>query len=230
MPLPPADRGVRDREPRRAAVRRTWNAALDWIDDHDLTSALSSLAFLFVCGGIFLLIVIVAGGDAPPRVAPAPPRPAPEAPEPDGGTHVNAAGGYAIMVPASWERHDTGARTRIEHPGGRVSITFGPGPPGDAELASARLVDAFLAGDTRSELVGRGWERIDDVRSLMVSGRMVGEDGRAVRFVAITIPARDGNYAITITVPAGSDPARLLPRLEEIVSSFRILAPAAEAI
>jgi hypothetical protein len=44
-----------------------------------------------------------------------------------------------------------------------------------------------------------------------------------VRFLAITVPWRSGNFAISIRVPATSDPALVLPRLEEIVTSFEIL-------
>ena len=45
--------------------------------------------------------------------------------------------------------------------------------------------------------------------------------GRRTR--AIAVRGRSDNYDISIVVPAGSDPARLLPPLEHIVSSFDIL-------
>lgn len=56
----------------------------------------------------------------------------------------------------------------------------------------------------------------------MCRGTTTDESGRPVRFLAIAVRADVGTYAITILVPAGSDPSRVLP-VERVVASFDIL-------
>ena len=46
-----------------------------------------------------------------------------------------------------------------------------------------------------------------------------------MRFLAITVQGVPRNYSISVLVPARSDPARVLPTIEAIVSSFQILEP-----
>jgi hypothetical protein len=73
-------------------------------------------------------------------------------------------------------------------------------------------------------------ERIGGSRSLLVSGIATDESDRSVRFLAISIQGEPRSYAISIVVPRASDPASVLPRLEEIVSSFEILGVDAQAV
>jgi hypothetical protein len=72
------------------------------------------------------------------------------------------------------------------------------------------------------ELIGLRRELIDSSRSLMVSATATDDAGRSVRILAIAIRGEPRNYAISILVPRHSDPARVLPLIEEIVSSFEL--------
>ena len=83
---------------------------------------------------------------------------------------------------------------------------------------------ALLAGQA---LTGSTWEHIDGSRSFIVSGMTEDPTGRPMRFLAITVRAVPRNYAISVLVPAGSDPTRVLPTVEAIVSSFEVLDPGA---
>ena len=138
-------------------------------------------------------------------------------------TVLNQVGGYGFTVPATWDVKEDGRRTRVASANGRTVITFGLGASGEIEQTSARLLDSLGESQTDQTLIGSTWERIGGSRSLLVSGTAADEEGRPVRFLAITIPGDSRNYAITVSVPAHSDPVRVLLRLEKIVTSFQIL-------
>jgi len=50
--------------------------------------------------------------------------------------------------------------------------------------------------------------------------------GSRMRFLVISIPGERPTYEISIIVPAGLAPTRMLPRVERIVASFAILSDA----
>jgi hypothetical protein len=218
---------VRVRE--RFAARRA--AVEDWIGDLDLSAALSGLAFVVVCGGIFLLILIVAAPE-PESVDPTKPvGPRAEEAAPRGPVeHRNRAGGYGFTFPAAWDLHEDGPRSIVESADGRIAMSFEPGPSGAVRAASARLLESSFGAHARQHLIGTTWTSIGGSRSLLVSGTASDRSAGAVRFLAILVPGPSRNYAITISVPAGSNPTRTLRRLEEIVASFEMVEPNAEAL
>jgi hypothetical protein len=202
------------------SVRRALAGVLDWLDEHD--SVRTIVVGLAVLGPVAAIALLVRPDSVPDGPEPT------RAPEPDRRMveYVNAAGGYGFVVPSTWTLEEDGPTTRIENPSGRIVVSFGPGSAGTLAEASARLLRSLPVGPSERELIGRRRDRIGGAPSLLVSG--TGRSGdRAVRFLAITVhagpPTR--NLAITISVPARSDPERVLPRLEEIVSSFRVVAP-----
>ena len=67
----------------------------------------------------------------------------------------------------------------------------------------------------------------DGTRSLLVRGTAIDDADRRVRFLAITVRGDSKNYAISILVPRRSDPVTVLPQIEDIVSSFDVLATGA---
>jgi hypothetical protein len=142
--------------------------------------------------------------------------------------HVNSVGDYAFSYPRTWAADEAGGVTRVENPRGDIVVSFGPGAPGDIAAASGRLVSSILGiggGDLGASeaLTGSSWDRIDGARSFIVSGVTEDPAGRSMRFLAITVRAAPRNFAISVLVPAASDPTRVLPRIEAIVSSFEIL-------
>ena len=152
--------------------------------------------------------------------------------EPEEGTvaHVNGSGDYAFAYPSAWEIEETEGVTRLESPNGDIVVSFEPGASGDIARASGRLVRSILGVEGSDLLAGQAltgstWERIDGSRSFVVSGVTEDPTGRSMRFLAITVRAVSRNYAISVLVPAGSDPTRVLPTLEAIVSSFDVLDP-----
>jgi hypothetical protein len=201
------------------SARRALAEVLDWLDEHD------SIRAILVSLSILVPVALIAFLLRPEPATEAPVPPAGEEPDRRTVEFVNAAGGYGFVVPSSWALREDGVTTRIESPSGRIRASFGPGPAGTLAEASAQLLRSL--GGSERELIGSRRDRIGDASSLLVSGTARDDAGRLVRFLAITIRSKPGagNLAITITVPARSDPDRVLPRLEAIVSSFRWLSP-----
>jgi hypothetical protein len=154
--------------------------------------------------------------------------------EPDTGSvaHVNSTGDYAFAYPSAWEIEEAEDVTRLESPNGDIVVSFEPGASGGIVTASGRLVSSILGVDRAASVAGQAltgstWERIDGSRSFIVSGVTEGPAGRSMRFLAITVGAEPRNYAISVLVPEGSDPTKVLPTIEAIVSSFEVLDPGA---
>lgn len=213
------NRGPTTRALHRFSARRAWGAALGWIDDNDAARSLPFFALFVVAIGTLLLVVTSGGrqeeGPGIPRFAP-----------PDGErvrSVVNPAGGYEFSVPASWHVRVEGPQTLVQSPDGRIVLTFGLGASGDIEHAATLLLASLNEAHAERELIGRAREQIGGSRALLVSGVAANQKRGSVRFLAITVRAQPRNYAITISVPVGSDPARVLPRLERIVTSFAIV-------
>jgi hypothetical protein len=140
--------------------------------------------------------------------------------------YENRVQGYGFTYPRTWDLREDIRFTRLQSPNGRIVASFRLWEPGDLDVASSRLLDSLADDLGDLELIGMTRERIGGSRSIIVSGTTTNEAGRPVRFLAITIRGEPLNYAISIFVPRGSDPTRVLPRLESIVSSFELLQDA----
>jgi hypothetical protein len=203
-------------------------------------------AILLVLGAILIPTVIVVavipqggGLDTSAPVLSNPPRadripqPIPETAE-DPVVHLNSVGDYQFTYPPSWVVDEVESLTQVESPSGAIVVSFWLGSRGDIATASDRLVSSILDAEgsdlpANRELIGTRWERIDGSRSLIVSGTTT-DAGRSTRFLAITVRSVPRNYSISVLVPARSDPTRVLPMIEAIVSSFEILEPQPEVL
>jgi hypothetical protein len=204
---------------------------------HPAPAFLVALGALLVPATLAVLATsLIDGSKHSGPIEASPPGTAPTAPterpieEPERGTvaHVNSAGDYAFAYPSAWQIEEAEAVTRLESPNGDIVLSFEPGASGDIATASGRLVSSILGVDGSDPLAGQAltgsaWERIDGSRSFIVSGVTEDPTGRSMRFLAITVRAVPRTYAISGLVPAGSDPTRVLPTIEEIVSSFEVL-------
>lgn len=206
---------------RLISIRRGWDATLDWIDDRELARPLGSVAVILLLGLGFLFLATRDGPESPSAASDPAPELEPSAPEPT--PYVNGAGGFAFRAPPSWDLREVGPLAEIVSPNGNIVITFERGARGSLEVASERLVGSLLETRSNSELIGQRRELIGDSRSILVSGTAREDTGEAIRFLAITVRGEPRNYAISIVVPAGSNPEQVLPQIEEIVTSFRTL-------
>jgi len=142
--------------------------------------------------------------------------------------YVSGTHDYGFEYPASWTVHENAEITSLENPNGRIRVRFGIGPSSDQRTATARSIHSLSDVTSDRDVIGMTRERIDGASSLLVSGTAIDDGGRRVRFLSITVPGQSKNYAISILVPRRSDPVTVLPQIEEIVSSFDILAAGAE--
>jgi len=176
--------------------------------------------------------------------APAPilslPRGADQTPQPTQGTvvdpvaYVHGEDDYGFSYPSEWVIEEAEGITSVNSPNGGIVVSFGLGAPGSIAKASDRLLDSIFSDgtDTSSDrsLIGATQERIGGSRSLIVSGTTTDATGRSIRFLAITVRSQPRNYSISVLVPRRSNPARVLPTIEAIVSSFRVLDPEPDVV
>jgi len=137
--------------------------------------------------------------------------------------YTNIEGGFGFSYPSTWELIGAGSSVRLESPGGDTVVSFGSVAADRLDAASEGVIEAMPGAGASQELIGTTRQRIGGAPSLLTSGTATDESGRPVRFLAIAVRGDVRNYAITIVVPAGSDPSRVLPRVERVIASFEIL-------
>jgi hypothetical protein len=225
-----------------SGVRRTMGDVLGWIEDNDLVRPiLGGLVVVVLLAGFVFVRSVAPDGRPDERVgtraaaSPAPAQPAPDEPDPietdpiepaRTAAHENLLGGFGFAYPTTWNLIESGNRTFVESPDGRLLVGFGRAPGSSLEAGSERTVGRIVEGWSDHRLTGTTHEVIAGSRSLLVGGT-VEEGEHARRFLAITVRARPHNFAISVLAPFGADPERVLPRIEEIVASFRMLGTAA---
>jgi hypothetical protein len=198
---------------------------LDWIESYALALTIVGIVLVIVSAVAILLTATAHESKqrtlASPHVEASTP---PERPRVEVGEYVSRTHGYAFTYPPTWSISEHDELTRLESPSGRVRLLFGIGTSGPLDVTSRRLFGSLSDVTSNERLVGATSERIDGSRSVLVSGTAIDDAGRAVRFLAITVRGEPKNYAISILVPRRSDPDRILPQIEEIVSSFDVLS------
>jgi len=217
---------------RRRSLSSIKDSTLDWLETYALALTLAGIVLVTVAA-VAVLVADTAGESARPTLGPAgsvePPPTLPDESSVSGVTeYVNTSQGYSFAYPPTWTIREEEGLTRLESPNGRIRVLFRTGVSGDLEIASGRLFDSLADITSNEQLIGVTREQIDGARSLLVSGTATDAEGEPVRFLAITIRGEPQNYGISIFVPRGSDPVRVLPRIEEIVASFDVLGTGTE--
>jgi hypothetical protein len=174
-----------------------------------------------VVGVAGLAVLITEAVFAPPR-QPARLRTSTPSPTVLSERHANATAGYSFLRPVGWEVSDSGTVSELTSPDHDVIVSFGLGPGGELPEASAAFTssieDAYdevrLHEPRREEIAGRP--------AIVTGGSAVNDAEVAVRFLAITVGIDGETYAISVFVADASDPVRVLPAIEDIVSSFEV--------
>lgn len=135
----------------------------------------------------------------------------------------NPVGGYAFSYPPSWELAREGSTSKLTAPDASVVVSLGRGPTGNLTQASARLVDRIEHEYRGVKITGRQDQFVGGTPALTVSGAGRNDAGVSLRFLAITIRGPgEVTFAITAFTSAGADADDVVPRISEIVDSFRI--------
>ena len=142
--------------------------------------------------------------------------------------HANLLGGYSFAYPRTWTVAEAGAQTELASPDGETLVSFSSSETrligdGGGELSRGQALLRSLGSIVEPSVLGTAWQEIAGDRSFLVSGTADDPVGRSIRFLVIGIPGERPTHAISIVVPADSDPSRMLPRVERIVASFDIL-------
>jgi hypothetical protein len=186
--------------------------ARGWSHDH------APVVFgLALCCLLLVSFLVLAGSVRPPKFGIAPLQR--DRPQREGQhlvAYTNRVGGYAFRHPSTWDVTEASGHAELVSPDGSAVLSFG----GNHKAGEPGTV-ATLRG-TLSRSVA---ERIAGLRSFLVSGTAM-DRGSRIRFLVISIPGERPTHEISIIVPAGSAPTRMLPRVERIVASFTILSDA----
>jgi hypothetical protein len=137
--------------------------------------------------------------------------------------YVNRAAGYRFVYPQAWDLRDEDRVARVTSPDGTIDLSFRPRTDGEGRPALSSLLRPLNQERPHERLIGSRWELIGGSLSHIVGGMATDGTGHRVRFLEISVGAEPNDYAITIVVPFGSDPAQVLPLVEEIVSSFEMI-------
>jgi hypothetical protein len=202
-------------------IRRATDRVLAFLRDQDPGALfVVTIGLVIVAAAPFLVVMIAA----PPTPQDDLPFGIDEIHSPDVRDYTNIPAGYGFSYPSTWELDEGGSSARLESPGGNTVVSFGSlGVTVGLDAATEGLIEALPGSRTSQELIGTTRERIAGSPSLLTSGTATDRSGRPIRFLAIAVRGDVRTYAITIVVPAGSDPSRVLPRVERVVSSFQIL-------
>ena len=131
-------------------------------------------------------------------------------------------GGFSIGVPAGMhvtERRGTLTLADRKHD---LVVTVGRAGPGALRRAAARFVRMLGRAYSHVRVLGHQPQRIAGRNALATYGRAVNTHRARLRFVTVTVRARPRDFAITAFTAFGSDPARVLPRVDAIASTFRV--------
>jgi hypothetical protein len=209
---------------RTTAAARWFRTARGWLRNHAPELFGLALCCLFVVS-----VLVIAGSFRPEGntkfgIAPLP-RDQPEREGQHLVAYTNRVGGYAFRHPSTWDVTEAGGYAELVSPDGSAVLSFGgshtTGEPGIV----ATLPGTLSRSVAEPVIVGTTWERIAGLRSFLVSGTAM-DRGSRIRFLVISIPEGRPTHEISIIVPAGSAPTRMLARVERIVASFAILSNA----
>jgi hypothetical protein len=195
---------------------------LDFLHDHDPAELFVLTIGLVVVAAAPFMVVMFATPPTSPDDLPIGVDQIQQAP-PGVIGYTNVAAGYGFSYPSTWELSEVGSSARLESPRGDTVVSFDSVAADGLDAASEGLIEAVPGSVASQELIGTTREQIGGAPSLLTSGTATDESGRPVRFLAIAVRGDVRNYAITIVVPAGSDPSRVLWRVERVVASFEIL-------
>lgn len=133
----------------------------------------------------------------------------------------NEAGGYSLQVPEDWVDTKRGTATTVSSPDKETVLAADVGPPGPLADASALILQQVGRNYGGVQILGLQRQQIGGRAALVWAGTGTNSKNVRVRFLAITVENQPANYAMSVFTAAGSDPERVLPRVNTIVGSFR---------
>lgn len=137
---------------------------------------------------------------------------------------VNRDGGYSFRYPRTWRVTKIGVVTELKAPGSRTVVDIGRGtknPP--RKIANALFNLTRRLDYKRVRRVSTGSQRFAGGRAYLIAARAVNRNNVRLRILFVAVDRGARSFPITIFTAEGTDPARVLPRVEAIAASVRPL-------
>jgi hypothetical protein len=137
--------------------------------------------------------------------------------------HANARAGYSFAYPPGWRLREKGSVSRVISPDEEASVSIGLGGKGNLQDVAIRFVGELEDAYRRVALTGFQLTLLDGEPAVSFNGSAVSNRGVAIRFQAISVAGPERNYSLAVFVAADANPREVLPPVQEIVNSFRLV-------
>ena len=136
---------------------------------------------------------------------------------------VNAAGQYRFNAPTGWSTTQQGRTTTVTSPDQATVITLGVGRAGPIPVVGTLFFQQVASNYRDVQVIPPEARDVGPQPALIYGGIGNNAKNTLVRFLAITVQNDPTNYAIAVFTAAASDPAVVLPPVNQVVESFRAL-------
>lgn len=136
---------------------------------------------------------------------------------------VSLRGGFSIGVPEGLEASRHGRTVRLTSPDKTLVVTAGPSERGSLKQGSRRFVRTMRAGYSKVRVLGRQPQKVNGRRALATHGQAVNAGKVKIRFVSVVVGARPRNYTITMFAGFDTDPTVVLPKVNAVANTFKVL-------
>ena len=133
----------------------------------------------------------------------------------------NRQGGYALRYPIRWRIEKLGAITQLTAPGSRTVVSIGRGTrQGPRRVALSIFRAATSAGYRKLGRLGVEARRFAGGRAYLIAAKGMNQAKVRLRIVFGGVKRGAKTFPITVFTAEGTDPARVLPRVEAIARSL----------
>jgi hypothetical protein len=136
---------------------------------------------------------------------------------------VNAAGQYRFEAPTGWATTQQGRTTTVTSPDQTTVITLGAGRAGPIPVAGTLFFQQVAGNYHDVQVIPPEARQVGPQPALIYGGIGNNAKNTQIRFLAITVQNDPTNYGIAVFTAAASDPAVVLPPVNQVVESFRAL-------
>lgn len=136
---------------------------------------------------------------------------------------VSREGGFSIGVPAGLNGAKYGRTVKLASKDKTLVVTAGPAGAGSLTQNSEQFATSLEANYSDVQVLGREPQKIDGRSALATFGQAVNANRIKVRFVSVAVSAKPRDYAINTFTAFDTDPDVILPKVNAIVNTFRVL-------
>lgn len=136
---------------------------------------------------------------------------------------VDKAGGFQIRVPQGLHGRLDGQSALVASKDRSLLMVVAPSGNGPVRAANQAVVASMRASYDRLKVLGHRPERVHGRRGLSSFGTATNHAGVRVRWVQLTVHAKPRTFTIATYARHDTDPRWVLPRVNAVVNSFRVL-------